>query len=369
MRVYRTALCLVLVLGFSSVIARGQTALPTAFRQQVAFTDQDVKTIDTWIGGQVQRLTGTEVLQQTSARETLVAGGNGSAPYAEAYAKSLDAALTPVIKGTDFRARLNAAIIVARVAEKTKSPALHDITMLLIGDKNEGMVLWGVKAARYVVPAIYAAQGASAKPDMIDAVSQAAGQWKESGPIVAEAYQVLAPQLTGMASPGPLVKATLKPLLTLMAARNKEYIAGVPVEPTAENTALLFVSLGPVWGMLSPAEQAGVMQQISDLVGLAGERWVTASRVDQEHLTPLLQLAGKALSVLGQPAPAGVNSQELITAGVNLAKVNSSLQSAVVQQMTAAVYPLLTKVPAFSALTAPPAVTPAAAGPTTKAAQ
>ena len=87
---YRTALCFIVALGLTWVAAMGQAVapLPTAFRQQAAFSDAEVKTVDTWVAAGVQRLTGQDVLQQTRAREDLVAGGNGSPAFAEVYAKA-----------------------------------------------------------------------------------------------------------------------------------------------------------------------------------------------------------------------------------------------------------------------------------------
>jgi hypothetical protein len=173
-----------------------------AFRQQVAFTDQEQKTIDAYVAGQVERLAGTDASAQSTARDNLVAASNGSPAFADAYAKSINDALTPVVKGNDFRAKLNAAVAAARIADKTNSPRLHDIAMVMLADKNPGIVLWGAKAAKAVVPAMFAAQGAAASGDLIKAVAQAA-LTSHSGPIAAEAYQTLAPRVVGVpAAPG-----------------------------------------------------------------------------------------------------------------------------------------------------------------------
>lgn len=372
---YRTVMCFVVALGLSSGAALAQSAaplspLPMTFRQQVAFSDQEQKTIDAWVAAQVQRLVGTDVSAQTTARDTLVAQSNGSPAFADAYAKSLNDALAPVIQGNDFRAKLNAAVVAARVADKintdrSNNSRLHDLSMLMLADKNDGIVLWGAKTAKSVVPAMFIAQGAAANPDLIKAVAQAALA-KDSGPIVAEAYQTLAPRATGMPASAlqPMVKATLPSLLQLMEARNKAYLTGVPNEPTAENTALLFLSNGEVWSVLSAQDKAAAMQQVSDLIGLAGQRFVASGRTDQDHLAQLLQLAGKALSVIAtQP---DVGSQELVTASTALSKVNASTPAADAQRLSSAIYPLLKKVSIFSSLNQPPTVNAGAAtGPAT----
>jgi hypothetical protein len=265
-----------------------------------------------------------------------------------------------VVKGEDFRAKLNAAVVASRVADKTNSARLHDIAMVLLADKNDGIVLWGAKTAKSVVPAMFTAQGAAASQDLIKATAQAA-LTKNSGAIVAEAYQTLAPKVTGMPATSiePMVKATLPSLLELMATRNKAYGAGVPEEPTAENGALLFLSNSQVWGVLTPQNKAAVMQQVSDLVGLAGQRFASSGRTDQDHLVPLIQQAGKALQVIAtQP---DVNSAELGAAAAAVSKVNASTPAADEQRLTSAVYPLLQKVSIFSSLTPPPTVTPGAA--------
>jgi hypothetical protein len=359
---YRTALCFVVALGLTSVAAMGQTTpLPSAFRQQPSFSPDEVKTIGTWVAGQLQRLGGTDVQQQTQARETLVAGANGSPAFQDAYAQALDGALAGVIKGKDFRARLNAAVVAARVAEKVNNPRLQGVALLMIGDQNDGIVLWGIKTAKSVIPAIYNAQGAAANPGLIKAVTQVALA-KGSGPIVAEAYEALAPRVQGMTNVQPLVKATFPAIMQLMSTRNKAYVTAVPDEPTAELGALLFVSLSNVWATLSPAEQVQAMQQISDLIGLAGQRWTT-SRTIQDHLSPLISQAGKAVQVIAdQP---GVKSTELRAAGAALARVNPSVSASDVTKFAAAVYPILKNIPAFQSLTPPPTVNPVAAPVTT----
>lgn len=353
---YRTALCFVVALALFANAAFGQSTsstLSSGFRQQAAFTAPEVKVVDTWIDGQIDRLTGTDFAVQKEAREVLVAGANGSEAYGEIYATSLNTALIKVLQGKDFRARLNAAIVASHVGDKVKSAHLHDVAMLMIADKDESIVLWGIKTAQSVVPASFAAMGAAAKTDLIDAVEKAA-ESRKSGMIAVEAYEVLAPRVTGTTISAPLVNAVLPPLLKLMSIRNQQYIHGLPDEPAAENAPLLFLTLGPVWNTLTPAQRVAEMQQISDLVGMAGQRYATASRTDQEILLPLLKQAGSALIVVGQEA----GSVPLQTAAGAISKLNLSVPAATISSATAAIFPAIQAVPAFANLTPPPTVSP-----------
>lgn len=373
MRSYRAVLCCVLAVGLSSatMTATGwaQTAsLPSAIRQSAAIGPQEQGQIEQFVTAQVANLSsGADAAAQSAARDALVAAAAGVPAFADAYAKAVNDAVTPLAKDEDWRVRLNAAIVAAKVADKTNSPRLRGAALAFLGDKEDSVALWGVKTARAVVPATFAAQGAAASPDVIRAVTETALK-RKSGPITAEAYQTLAPKIaTDTKNVEPLVKAAVPELLRLMAARNQMYMTGTPDEPTAENTALLFLSYEPVWNAMpdqqKQAAKQAAMQRVSDLVGLAGQRAATASRTEMERLVPLLQQAGKALQVIA--ARQGDAGKALEIAAANLAKVNLSTPGAQAASAAAAVYPAVKALPQFADLTPPPTVSPVAPAPET----
>ncbi len=92
------------------------------------------------------------------ARETLIeqAGGAGgqvpSGPYLDLYAQELDTQLTPLLNNPDQTVRLNAAIVVAGVAQKVDNVRLLPITMLLLNDKSDAVQIWALRASRFILP-------------------------------------------------------------------------------------------------------------------------------------------------------------------------------------------------------------------------
>ena len=59
-----------------------------------------------------------------------------------------------IMSNQSVAVRLNAAIVVARVGEKTASAALQPAVITLLSDKSDAVKLWGLKAAKFVLPAV-----------------------------------------------------------------------------------------------------------------------------------------------------------------------------------------------------------------------
>src|SRR5437763_1905178 len=76
-----------------------------------------------------------------------------SAADESAYATALNNALLPLFRNPDARVRLDAAIVAGRVAGRIGTPQfLAPAALAAVNDKAEPVVLWGVKAAYYIIP-------------------------------------------------------------------------------------------------------------------------------------------------------------------------------------------------------------------------
>ena len=81
-------------------------------------------------------------------------GQNVATPaYLDAYAQILNRELLTLKGNPSARVRLNAAIVCALVAQQANNAHLKDAAVMFIQDPSEAVVLWGIKAARWIIPA------------------------------------------------------------------------------------------------------------------------------------------------------------------------------------------------------------------------
>src|SRR5205085_2577218 len=114
--------------------------------------------MQSFISAQVAALAGTGA-SQSAARDALIAeASDGAQPaspaYLDTYAELLNPAVGKLASNPQMRVRLNAAIVTARVAERADNSRLADAAVAFINDKSEPVALWGLKAARALIPAV-----------------------------------------------------------------------------------------------------------------------------------------------------------------------------------------------------------------------
>ena len=113
--------------------------------------------IDKAVDKEVAKLSSSKPSDIASGRNLLIAeaGRGGVSPgFLDQYADSINAKMLSLAKNKDARVRLNAAIIVARVAAKAANGRLGPVTQVLVNDSSDAVVLWGLQSAKYVVPAL-----------------------------------------------------------------------------------------------------------------------------------------------------------------------------------------------------------------------
>ena len=326
--------------------------------------------IKTFIDGYVGPLTSGAPAAAAAARDKLIdAAGAGASPaFLAAYAGLLDAAIAPALQNDSEIVRLNAGIVVARVAERSDSGALSPATLILLNDKSRNVVLWGVKSARWVIPALLRAGPPAAANPLLTAVVKAVGthgQGAIGGPIVVEAYETL---MIDALSNNPkrrptaaMVTAVIPFMHQLLQQRVAAYQKGLPPEPGADSRGTLFLVDATVWGLHTPPQRVTSIQAMSDLVGLGAQHAATASQGDLADLGYMIGLVSKAIAVV--PQNASIQAQ----LGPAM-KIDHRANAAQIQAAVGAIPAALKTVKEFAALTPPPAVAAAPAPAATPAA-
>jgi hypothetical protein len=211
--------------------------------------------VEKFIGDQVKILAGDDPVAATAARETLVAAVTQekpgqpalSAQFLDVYAEVLSAQLKDAAAAKKPQVRLNVAVLVARVAEKVNNGQLAPIVIVLLNDANEGVVLWAVKACRFLVPPILS-NPANAKNDkLLPALVTVAKKNAKSGPITQAAYEAMlisdkGPNAIAAAGWKDAVPAVVNATLDIMDERVKLYAAGIPPWPGAEAKAIYLLT-------------------------------------------------------------------------------------------------------------------------------
>ena len=321
-----------------------------------------VPQITAWINAQVKTLASGEPAQAADARNQMIdAVSPGrvkpTAAFLAEFARQLDAAIAPALKHESDLVRLNAAIVVARTAERADNAALRGAAMTLLNDKSRFVVLWGMKAARWIVPAML--RNPAEKPDdLLNAVIKAAtahGVGMIGSPVVVEAYDALMlDALDANAKNKPTDKAiqTVIPYMQqLLQGRAQLYRAGTPSEPLAEQRGTLFLVDRRVWGLHSAAQKMASVQVMSDIIGLAAQQLANAAPEHRENLAIMIGRVAAALAVVPETQP--VQGQLAAASKIDARTPADQIAAAV-----GGVAPALKSIKQFAALTPPPAIAP-----------
>jgi hypothetical protein len=185
--------------------------------------------------------------------------------------------------------RLNAAIVVARIAAQSQDAGLSSLIITELSDQNEGVVLWALKAAQSVMPS--ALNVTATKVKLITAVTVAAQRVK-TGPIIAAAYNALS--YDKLPQPADLIV----PMQSLLAWRISQYAAGIPPEPPADARATNFLTERNIW-LGAPSSQLATVQLIAQLIAADVQDQASAKGDDLDELNLLLKKLGESIYVVG----------------------------------------------------------------------
>jgi hypothetical protein len=323
--------------------------------------------INDWINAKVAAMAGGDAAAAAQVRNAIVAqvqpGGkvNPGPVFLNQFATSVDAGIAPALKSKSYEVRLNAAIAVQHVAEAADAGVMSNSTIALLNDESPFVVLWGMKAARSVLPAMLRNPAANAN-GLISAVLAAVkkhGSGPIGGSIVAEAYDTLSvefrnPNAQKRASDTAL-KAVIPAVQEVLGERILQYQKGVPQEPVADSRGTNFLAFGAVWNLHTPAQKLTSMQRMSDLLGLAAQQAQTASQADKESLGRLIGLVASAIAVVQESQPI---AQQLQAA----TKIDERTPAPQILAAVNGIPAALKGIKTFAALTPPPAATSGGAG-------
>lgn len=313
-------------------------------------------TINQYIAQAMIELKSSDPARQQAGRDALI---NFVAPapnppqpsptFMLMYAQALNQQLAAIANATDLRTRLNAAIATAKVAEKNDNEKLVPTITALLNDKNEAVALWGMKAAKFVIPR--GTEGAK----LIQQVVETARRFPSSTTI---AYQAL------ISGPGPSAPA-IDALHKLMQARIDLYRTEVPTDPLAEYLAMNQLVDTKWWSAQNAAQQQKTRQLLTNLASVAGQRLVLSDTADNRAaMAELIKRIGRSFGAIAIRTPGKeplAKKMDDLTKGLGPAMAAS--------QIAAASDGMVTAIRAdFSDLSAPPklnATNPAPA--TTKA--
>jgi len=300
----------------------------------------DAGAIARFVDAAVKNLTVEDADKQAKAREELsngvVVSGGATTPlspvYADAYAGAVAKALMPLTTHEDMRVRLNAAIVNARVAERAGNTRLKDVTIKFINDKTSAVALWGVKAARGMLPAILAGANPTNDP-LLTAMVQAVQRFG-FGPIVTEVYEALSLNVIA-ANPKPpanVIKGAVPVMMQVYRTRVDAYGGGVPPDPGIDNVAAEFFGFSTVWQLLAPQQRTDAVQAMVDLLSLASQHAALMEGDERLPLLPVFKRTGSVLQVIGD----AVKASALSNAAKEIQRISNGMDGTEVTQRSTA---------------------------------
>ena len=187
---------------------------------------------------------------------------------------------------------------------------------------------------------------------------QAHSEGVAAGAIAVDAYNALAldlltPARRKLATPD-VIKSTIEPIQSLLAARLALYRKGIPPQPAAETRGTSYLTNGAIWSVQTPTQQVRSMQLMSDLLSLAAQQSKAAK--DPSELILTIVHTAKAMSVAADASGAPQISQVLLP----LTQLKGGTSPDEVLRLVNGVYPVIKGVVRFAAVTPPPTVEPGA---------
>lgn len=299
--------------------------------------------------------------QQGLARDKLFSditapgGPNPSVDYQNEYAKTINDALMPLTKNPDTRIRLLASIVAGRVAEHVSNARLEPIAIVLLNDKSDAVILWGMRTARFVLPWMLSnpvTQNSALPAAILTAVKD-----HPTLPLAQDAYE--ASDLAANAGNGPLL-AAVDQTIKLIQTRVGVFERVCPVDPAADSTGTTFLSIR-AWTIMQPPQRLAAMQQISDLLAVMSKRCLADGQASVTKALSGIQPVAAAIYVIGTAEQA----TDVVNASKAVAQAHFLPQTTPkeIDNLVSKIYPTLVSVPDFAQIKPPPAIQTASSAP------
>ena len=291
--------------------------------------------IDAMVAREVAKLKEPEAPKASVGRTTLVAVTQylsatppGTPGFYLQFSESVDQKLQPLAKDKDPRIRLNAAIVASRIAAKVQNAKLAPVTELLLRDKSEAVVLWGLQSAKFILPQLLINGNVKSAVALGDDVVKAEIAYP-SAPAIEEAYRAVLLN-TGAVGGGQGIdsvklvdskslQAFLPVVIALFDSRVKAYDAETPPQPTADISCAKFFVHQTVWQAATKPQQDQMKLLMLGLLRGAAKQNAT---VKSKELIEVIDQAGFAFKVLGNALPGvGAKKNPLSEVGDGIGKL------------------------------------------------
>lgn len=350
-----------LVGGAAGQSAQTQTGIPANVKNAPDATSFG-PVIQQFIQGQLTTLAGEDPVAQKAAREKLIAEcpQGASASYLDVYAREMNSAVLQLLNRKPvppLRVRLNLAVLIEAIARTTQSSAVQPVVIALMNDPTEAVALWGMKAAKHVVIAVIQNPVLLKSSNILPAIVSAVKSHPAAGFVAAEAYDALIPEIPGMnpAQIQALLPPLFGPILDVLSFRVSLYQTGIPDNPEAERLVASFFKAAN-FAIATPTQQHQIIQELVNLVVLAGDQAPFATPAQLGQIIEALQFTSQDLIVIsGNSAVTG--------ALLPLTRIAPGTPGSQVAQRTKSVFGIMQTT--YQYLQAPPVVTPASTAPTT----
>lgn len=351
----------------------GVGVLTSVCRAQIPQLPENVRTsadagpfrgqIADFVNRHVSRMKSGSSAELSASREALVAavGGQPSISFNELYADAINSAIPTLLKEERVAVRVNAAIVVTRVAERTSSARLAPVVKAMLSDESPGVAIWSMRAARPLLLSILSDPILSSN-NLVPVVVEAASKHLGSGPVAAEAYNALTSALLDRSVRSTFTTPQLQKLVpviidavqSILEQRVKLYEQGIPPDPSVDGKgAMLFLLDTQNWQIASEKQKS----KTAELALWAGV--LAAKRQSQQEYaskrTELLEVVryhGRSLMLLAD----FTQSASLKSAAEDMARVTNFSPSAQVLQAASDIPDAVRSVPLFKSVQMPPDV-------------
>lgn len=276
-----------------------------------------------------------------------------SQSFLQLLSQEVDAQARPALASMSPAARLNTAIIVARLSRAGQASELQKTVELLIADQTPAISMWGLQAARSILPVILSDPLLKQNEKVIAAAAAAVQTHQEQGPVAAEAYRALLGEVEAITR-DPARRQRNRELLAAIAptlidgahdilgARIGIYATGaMPNDPMTDySDGIRVLALPAVWSLQSAEQRETTMKRVLELLK------VTRKNVDSTNAAQIDQFRelGRGLgSVCAAVDPSVPNAAALQKAGNDLNRVGRANS---VQQIQTLIDNLIVAVPA-----------------------
>lgn len=344
----RVLLGLVLICGLV-LRAGAQTAVSPAWRTLASLDDAQSAAIGKFVQENLIALEGKDPDAVRQAREALVertskpGTADLSVAFGTRFAEAVNTeALALLARSKAIRTQLNVAIIVARIAENTRSAKLEPVILKLLDDaQSEVIKLWGVRAGRSIIPSLIPL---NAEAKVVDGIMRAV-KAHPVGAMTQEGYAAL----TSEADSKVAVKV-VQPLLALVRARAAVMTSKLPEEPGAEGPVFVYLTNPKVWNELPQAQRVEIIQLMADtIVLLARHGDAAAMDVRQEVVGSINRMAQGGMVVFQL-----VNFPPAVTVFTKIYNGSKGVGVKLVE-LTKDLHATIRQAPGFQAIKDPPA--------------